>query len=522
MTQTPLTLPCMAPPPDQTLPPATPPPVPKQPVAPSPGTCDALHFDPTLCSGVGNPYLPQPSNLTPPPEQCTIAATAIYVDCNNGGGGNGTQASPYGSLAQAQAAVQSGGTVIFSGTCNLTSDLNLVAGETLEGLCGQTDVINGNDTYNVIINGVNNVSIYNATFNALGANGGLGGEGGIIIYNSSGDSIRWNTLTNCDYSCISTENLSSSVIDSNTINGSTNPQNADVNPGAWLNGYAININDIGGESGGAADAGNLVSNNFIENFLQGGITFYGNNNNITGNVIVNSGRQLEDGGAIYSSQYPLGNTPPPETGDAITNNTILNFGGYVPPQNPEAPSSGVPLTGHGIYLDDGVGSLVISGNIVQDIGGTDLFIHGGSNITITGNVLDGSQAETLAYIGSPASSGCTGNSLTDNIMYSSGAWTVSAWGDGIFDDTPAGFNCNNPPSFSGNDYYSTTGAPPPFSTSGNGYFVGLADPNPLLTNPGYNPSTGTVSNPPPGFQPLTTNRGPSINPICSTTNCPGG
>jgi Right handed beta helix region len=301
------------------------------------------------------------STSTATPTPTPAPTNAIYADCNNGSGGNGTPASPYGSLSRAQSAAAdvTNPTIIFSGTCTLTGNLNLVAGETLEGLCGQTDVINGQGQYMIEANG-NNISIYDVTFSNLGgvSEDGSGFPGGGIMLLGTDEQIRWNTFTSCTNACISGNNVENSIIDSNTINGVSGSQ------GSFE--AAITLYGISND--------NTISNNLIENDGTQGVAWYGNNNLITDNVMDSVALDCSDCGGIYS--YDPGEVT---SGTQITNNFLLDTGG----------TTGCSAGINAIYLDNGVSGVTVEGNtIVNPNGmGNGIFVHGGTNDQVIDNTI---------------------------------------------------------------------------------------------------------------------------------------
>ena len=185
-------------------------------------SCDGINNGTTAsCSDSDILSLPTAlaSTLPPPPAQCTITS-AYYVNCALGGGGSGTAASPFGSLAQAQSAMENSGikTAIVSGTCTLGGTWNFSpadAGETWEADCGQSATINGNNAYAISATNATGLTFYGFTFdNLISADWGDDAE-----LTGSNYTFRWNTFNNCVQGCINGPGIESSIFDSNTFNG---------------------------------------------------------------------------------------------------------------------------------------------------------------------------------------------------------------------------------------------------------------------------------------------------------------
>ena len=470
----------------------------------------------TLLFRAGSTPAAQPSTLqvTAPAAQSSVTA-AYYVNCSDGSGGSGTASSPFGSLAQAQSAMENSSikTAIVSGNCTISSGWNLSvadSGETWEAACGQVTTINGGGTGYINVNGANNFAMYGFTIENLGT-GVLWDKGGLDLSGGSepitGDVIRWNTFLNCTMDCIVAMGISNSVIDSNTINGVSDGYPAGFNidstestDGLGFVPAAISIWG-GANASPTSSSNNLITNNLIENTQGGGVTFWGNNNIIGSNIITNTGTELFDGGAIYSSDP--GHV---ETGNQITNNDITNFGGA------EALTDWTSA----IYLDCGVSNVLVSGNICSGGCGGAAFagFGSGNNTTVENNIFDLSSGQQLGlapYQGTCPVVVTSGNSFKQNIVYSSGSFPNPLWTNGG--------GGRLPPTDTSNLYYSASGATIP---NNSGPYSGIVDSNPIYANPEFaDPAANNYSMPSTspaytqaGFQPLSTNRGPSLNPVC--------
>jgi hypothetical protein len=284
---------------------------------------------------------------------CPIPSAAIFVNCG-GPNGNGTAASPFNSLGSAQQAMRSthGGTAIVSGTCQ--GGLNLSAAdsaETWEAIPGGASIIGAP----LNISGAQHISIYGFAFSGIPS----GSQGGMINLNDpSGVTLRWNSFTNCQNTCIggSAGNL---LIDSNTFNG-------------------MQGNQEGTPMGAVTIKSPLTfTHNLVDNSQGSGmrlVTTDGqiSNSLIGSNLFENIDTVRHDTGAIY-----LRDTTASATGIEIANNAIIGDG-------PVANKTKC------IYLDDGTSNVAITQNVcaasADESGGTfNVFIHGGMNNVVAGN-----------------------------------------------------------------------------------------------------------------------------------------
>ncbi len=127
----------------------------------------------------------------------------------------------------------------------------------------------------------------------------------------------------------------------------------------------------------AFGSNSLIQNNVIENAGYIGIHFAGSNTSVLNNFINKCNQVKNDGGGIYTW---VGENPP-ATGQKIINNVILNSTGY---------GDGEPdknLIAHGIYLDERVENVVMSGNTVANCSSSGIYLHNAHEIEITRNTL---------------------------------------------------------------------------------------------------------------------------------------
>jgi hypothetical protein len=330
---------------------------------------------------------------------CPIPAGTIFVKCG-GPNGNGTSSSPFNSLAEAQQAMRAShcGTASVSGTCGGGLDLTAAdSAETWEAVPGGASITGAP----LNISGAQHISIYGFAFSGIPS----GSQGGMINLNDdpSGVTLRWNSFTNCQNTCIggSAGNL---LVDSNTFNG----MHGDVEGtpmGAFTTKGAITFthNLVGNSQGSGM---RLVT-------TDGGIS----NSLIGSNLFENIDTVRQDTGAIY-----LRDTTASATGIQITGNAIIGDG-------PTANKTKC------IYLDDGTSNVSVTQNMcaasADASGGTfNVFIHGGMNNVVAGNTF---QVSPGGYaVGYQTRTGTNtrltdmgGNQFKNNTIYSPGGGPVN-------------------------------------------------------------------------------------------------
>jgi hypothetical protein len=322
---------------------------------------------------------------------CPIPGNAIFVTCG-GANGNGTSASPFGSLGAAQQALRAshGGTAIVSGTCTGGLDLtNIDSAETWQAASGGASITGAP----ININGAQHIAFYGFAFSGIPS----GSQGGMInLNNPSAVTLRWNNFTNCQQTCIggTAGNL---VVDSNVFNGM-----------------------LGSTEGTPMGAVTIKSpltftHNLVENSQGSGmrlVTTDGqiSNSLIGSNLFQNIDTVRHDTGAIY-----LRDTSASATGIQVTGNALIGDG-------PAANKTKC------VYLDDGTSNVSVTQNICAASGagsaGTfGVFIHAGQNNTVADNTLE--VASGTYAVGYQTRSGSntvltdmSGNQFKNNTIYS--------------------------------------------------------------------------------------------------------
>lgn len=261
----------------------------------------------------------------------------------------------------------------------------------------------------------------------------------------------------------------------------------------------------------------MVRNNYIHDVAYMGIGAWGgsmSNTTITGNVVLNSctaaaqpgGNDMDGGdcGAIY-----LWDNTHLSTNGVVSNN-------YVRDVNVSSNGAG-DYTGccaTGIYLDDGMSNVTVSGNVVTGIKSQCWVIHGGNDDTYQDNLCDlgASQYQRImTYQWDSLMLQMTGNSVVDNIIV---AGSMAAGGGYSDSGTPT------PPTIKNNAYYNYVGSSVDSSGS-NG-----SDANPTYENPGiscWDPTIATSSpvfGAPVSFKKLVGGWGPPGFVMPKTGNAP--
>ncbi len=428
------------------------------------------------------------------------AANVYYVSAQNGNDSwSGLLASPnssnsdgpFKSLARAQSAMQGSSihTVnVRAGTYSIASSFQLYpadSGETWISYSGESPILDGGGTGQMIVNNPTNITIEGFTFQNMGA-------GGLHINFGNALTLRWNTFYNCNQNCISGSGAVNSTIDSNTINGQS-----PGNPPGLTTEAAYSAITLGYGS-----SNNKLTHNLIENCQGGGIAFGDgptdppiSNNIVDRNIFKNVDTNVVDMGAIY-----FYDTSHAGVGNQITNNIV----------NGNAGSGSLTKA---YYLDGYASNVLVSGNICRNCGDWGWQIHAGDHNTIVNNIFDISaqkqvgiyQTQNSNYAGGDF--GMAGNIFETNLIYFEGAVPSDLYQVNILASDAL-------PTDQDNLYYSVNGSSIP-----NGQDI--VDSSPVYANPEFaEPSAGNYSMPASspayttvGFQSLPTDQGPvSGNP----------
>ena len=364
---------------------------------------------------------------------------------------SGATDGPYKTLTKAQTSMQGSSTIktaiIRAGTYSLATTLALTyadAGETWIAYPGESPVWDGLTAGTVTVTGstATHITFEGITFQNL-ENGGIAFNGGNYA------TFRWNTFLNCTGGCLATSYVTNLIFDSNLINGQT---------------AASGLASVLQFTNGAVS--DQITHNLCEN-TQGGFVGFStasgttaqNYNIVDRNVILNSSTIGTDNGPLYMQDGSHA-----VVGNQITNNIVIGVS-----------NGSITNSKKCIYLDDLMSYATVTGNVCVNAGEYAFQIHGGDHNTIQNNIFDLTNGSQLGFyqVSSIADDGMAGNVVSNNIIYSSGAYASTLWSNNI----NAG---DTLPTVQNNMYYSATSATIPNTTIVDSARV-LA--NPLLTSP---------------------------------------
>lgn len=465
----------------------------------------------------------------------TVAAHAqFYVSPTGNDSANGlTPATAFLTLGKCQTAMRSGAKTcnILTGTYTFGADLDFTSadnGETWQNYQCGVPVIDGATTHNIFMSfdgsTVNGITFSGLTFQRFNP-AIVGGQAGTFIgYNSLNITWDHNTFINCQLQCIDLQfyqqgggSGSGIAITNNTVNGQQGtedtslgnnfafelnaPTGAVVRHNLFRNleGGAVQMH-FGGTGTGSQPVNNAIDSNLVNGALQGTWCGPGSNPWDCGD----SGVLYYAGGSCDDPAFPsMGGCGGPQyfgSNNSITNNVMLNID--------LNPASNNFLKG--IYLDDNMSFVTVSGNITQIGKGNGIHIHGGNNITIQNNIWDmsatvaGAANGLVYYQGSSPAYGMANNTFNQNLAYTSGSASgLTLWANNGGESNPTSRN---------NLYYAQIGGSWPQPSGG------VSDLSPVYQNPLFaNPASGNYAMPgtspaftvlSPPFAALPTNQGP--------------
>ena len=296
----------------------------------------------TTSPGVSGSWrvLNDPADLGAPGEFAYDAATAkVYIDPANP---DSLTSDPVVAATLSTLIVLnnvSGVTISGLTLSDTTSNRNYYSGmftDKLAAIMG-TGLSNSTISGNTFVNVGNGISLSVSSNNSISGNSfsQIGGSGIFLTANSNRNNVTQNTMTglgriNVGSTGVHLENSANNLVDSNTIDGS----------GRWG----------------------------IDLFPSDGVSLTGNT--VSNNVIRNTSQQTNDTGAIYSyagtsPSYVKENT-------TIAGNRIENLGGLL------RDAAGNYKLGQtqGIYMDDQVSGVTMSGNVIESNGNGMFLCHG--------------------------------------------------------------------------------------------------------------------------------------------------
>jgi hypothetical protein len=421
--------------------------------------------------------------------------TAFFVATNGSDSNTGTITSPFATFAKAQTAMQGSTTkttYLRAGTYPRTATFTLTTaddGETWSTYPGDpvdSAVLDGGGTLEtpVLINGASNVTWNGITIqNFIGVGLAVHGGASGISFPSTG------TLAYGSYPETGTANgdtISNNLVLNGGFDSAIN-QGIFAQAGIAVTGQATNIH---------------VFDNTVHDDVECGICGWANPQDgthsdvltgleIENNLVYNIGGlgnyetlDAEPSG-IYIIHYLEGGSLPADTGVMISNNYVYNY----------QYNSNSADRGRGIYTDNGMSNVTITGNIVgppglavqQGSGGagtTAFMVHGGDNVIVSGNIIDlGATSRDIlfTYVNLPGGLAMTGNTFTGNIVLFGftgvqNTQSFGATGPSYMDANGNGPNPVNP-QVRNNVYYNYVGG----STFTNGNSFG--DSAPIFANP---------------------------------------
>ncbi len=212
---------------------------------------------------------------------------------------------------------------------------------------------------------VNAINITSGGFIIRNSNVTNSGNQGIYLWNSPNSLVENCTLLNTNSFAVQASTCANVVFRNNTL----------INTG--IEGQGKYAEYVAMEVANSCTNA-LIEYNTITNTGHNGINIYFSNGVIVRNNYVNTFcKTKDDGGGIYSW---LGSGNGTYSGIQILNNIVLN--GIAAPQ---ARTDVTYQAAFGIYLDDNVGNVLVSGNTVANCAMAGIYLHSTNNISLINN-----------------------------------------------------------------------------------------------------------------------------------------
>jgi parallel beta-helix repeat protein len=261
------------------------------------------------------------------------------------------------------------------------------------GFTGADAVASGGNQGLITLNGATGVSIKGLTFADLSSTATQAEDvpAAITIANGSGNTVEGNRFTNVGKGVVLDDNAHHNTVAGNSFEHLLS--NAiELTPTSHENqvtGNTISHTGTLYRAGGAIELsetwGNLIAGNRIEDVPRFGIAEFNyspgvrsGGNTIEHNIILHSGQETNDAGAIYVFSAP----DPGAAGDTIRYNRIVDTGGL----GTDANGFNGRLS-WGIYLDDEASNAEVYGNFVSGTSHGGVMLHGGVGNHVHNNVL---------------------------------------------------------------------------------------------------------------------------------------
>jgi parallel beta-helix repeat protein len=194
------------------------------------------------------------------------------------------------------------------------------------------------------------------------------------------------------------DNCANTIIRNNTIN------NSGITPG-------MGMGDSGSYEAIVISGDNvLIDHNSIENTGYIAVTFRGSSNVVSNNFINNFASVKDDAAGIYSWNNIAGATP--TYGLKVINNVILN--GIGAPEGTIWPGY---RPASGIYMDDNISNVEVTGNTAANCGLYGAYIHNAYNINLANNLFYNNASQVVLISDEHALQSPVRNvNVTNNIM----------------------------------------------------------------------------------------------------------
>ena len=257
---------------------------------------------------------------------------------------------------------------------------------------------------NLSVSGCNNIVFQNSTSKNAGTNALSFIDGGNIL-------IEQDSILNTNNNAIYAQTVDSFTCQRNYIKNTA----ITAGRGASSDGQycAMQINGYGS----SASTGLVIQNNDIDSVGYLGIAFYGYSNVLIKNNFVNHYDLVkDDGGGIYT--WSGGTNTTVYTNRKIISNIVLNaVGAFEGTDN-----NGTYIPAEGIYMDDNVSNVEITGNTVAHCKNNGIFFHNAHEITLNNNtVFDAGQQMAMSHDNTIASQAIKNCVIKGNILFSKNA-----------------------------------------------------------------------------------------------------
>jgi len=253
---------------------------------------------------------------------------------------------------------------------------------------------------NLNVNGSSNITFQNSKSINAGTNSIAFADGNNIL-------IQQDSILNTNNNAIYIQTIDGLTCQNNYI------KNTALIAGSGNSGdqqyFALQVNGYG--TNPSTDV--TIQNNVIDSTGYTAINFFGYNNVLIKNNFINHYDLVkDDGGGIYT--YSGATNTAVYTNRKIIDNIVLNAVGSFEGTN----SNGSYLPAEGIYMDDNVGNVEITGNTVAHCSNSGIFFHNAHNINLNHNtVFDANKQLQLNHDNTVASQAIRNCTINANIFF---------------------------------------------------------------------------------------------------------